>query len=104
MLCLIWFSLPETLIMFAAKCALAAVFGGFTQLMYSAPAGLIAILISFLLIKFLSDKVSVTAVCCLSAVVHNIVQLAVFGLVTRSDVTYYAPLLAIAGVVNQELY
>ncbi len=99
MLCLIWFSLPEALIMFAAKCILAAVFGGFSQLMYSVPAGLISLLISFLLIRFLSEKVSVVAVAALSAVAHNLLQLAVFGLVTRSNVTFYLPILAAAGVV-----
>ena len=99
MLCLIWFSLPEALIMFAAKCILAAVFGGFGQLMYSVPAGLISLLISFLLIGFLSEKVSVVAVAALSAVVHNLLQLTVFGLVTRSNVTFYLPILAAAGVV-----
>ena len=99
MLCLIWFSLPEALIMFAAKCILAAVFGGFSTLTYSAPAGLVSLFISFLLIQFLSGKVSVVAVAALSAIVHNLIQLTVFGLITRSNVTFYLPLLAAAGVV-----
>ena len=99
MLCLIWYSMPEALIALIAKFILSAVFGGFSTLTYSVPAGLISLFISFLLIQFLSGKVSIVAVAALSAIVHNLIQLTVFGLITRSNVTFYLPLLAAAGVV-----
>lgn len=98
-LCLIWFSLPEALLMLVAKCILAAAFGGLTQLMYSLPAGIISVLISWVIIRFFSDRIGVVAVCVLSAVFHNVTQLAAFGVITDSNVTYYTPYLAVAGVV-----
>jgi len=99
MLCVIWLSLPDALIMFAAKCVLAAVFGGLSQLMYSAPAGLVSLAAAYLVIRFFSKDISIVAVCALSAVIHNLVQLTVFGLITQSDITYYAPFLALAGLI-----
>ena len=99
MLCLISYSMPEALIVLMAKLILSAVFGGFSQLTYSAPAGLISFFVSWLLIKFFSEKLSVIAVCALSGAIHNIIQLSVFGFVTRSYVAYYAPYLIIAGAV-----
>ena len=99
MLCLIWFSLPEALIMLLAKCILACAFGGLTQLMYSVPAGLVSLLISYVLIKFLSEKLSVLSICALSATLHNLIQLSTFGVITGADVKYYFPFLALAGLV-----
>ena len=99
MLCLIWFGLPEALITLAAKILLAAIFGGFSQVLYSAPAGLISLLVAFVFVRFLPNKISICAVCALSAVIHNLTQLAVFGMVTQASVIYYAPYLAIAGAL-----
>ena len=99
MLCLIWYSMPEALIALIAKFILSAVFGGFSQLLYSVPAGLTSFFVSWLLIRLFSGKLSVIAVCALSGAIHNIIQLSVFGLVTRSYVAYYAPYLLIAGAL-----
>ena len=99
LLCLIWFSLPDALVVFGAKCLITALYGGFTQLLYSFPSGLVSLIIAYLLLRFLSGKVGVVAVCSLSAVAHNLIQLSVYSLVTGADMIFYAPLLGVAGLV-----
>ena len=98
MLALALYSLPEAFMLLAAKCVLSAIFGGVTAIIYSAAAGAISLVLSYALIRFFSDKISLTAIAVLSAVVHNLVQLAVFSLATGAkEVFIYAPYLALAG-------
>ena len=99
-LCLIWFSLPEALIMLAAKCISAAVFGGAIQVLYSLPAGLCSLLLTCILIRFFKEKLSIVAVSALAAVVHNLVQLGVFAFFAGAAAFCYAPYLTAAGAVS----
>lgn len=98
MLCLALYSLPEAAMLLAAKCVLSAIFGGAISLLYSAVAGVSSLMITWLLIRFLSERLSMTAIASVSAITHNLVQLGVFALVTSAkEVFFYAPYLAIAG-------
>ncbi len=99
LLCLIWFSLPEAIIILIAKCLLAGLFGGFIQVLYSFPSGLVSTLLSYLLMKYFSKYFSLIAMCALSATLHNLTQLSIFAFVTNANVIYYAPYLTIAGVI-----
>ena len=99
LLCLIWFSLPEALIILIAKCLLAGLFGGLTQVLYSFPSGFISTLVSFIFIKYFSKYFSLIAICALSAVLHNLTQLSIFAVITNANVIYYAPYLTIAGIL-----
>ena len=99
-LCLVLYSLPEAALLFAAKCLLSALFGGAISLLYSASAGAVSLVVTYLLIRFLHERLSVTAIASVSAVTHNLVQLGVFALATSAkEVFFYAPHLAIAGIV-----
>ena len=101
MLCLALYSLPEAALLLAAKCLLSALFLGAISLLYSAAAGVTSLLTTYLLIRFLSKRVSLVATASLSAIIHNLVQLGVFALVTGArEVFFYAPHLALAGVVS----
>ncbi len=98
-LALVLYSLPEAFILLAAKCILAAIFGGPIAILYSAAAGVVSLILTFLLIRFLSERVSVVAIAALSAVVHNMTQLTVYALITKAkEVFLYAPYLAISGL------
>lgn len=98
LLCLILYSLPEALILFAAKCLLAAIYGGAVSLIYSAVSGFLSLIVSFLLVKFAAKRLSVIAIAVVAAVVHNVTQLLVFALVTSAgEVMLYAPILIAAG-------
>ena len=97
-LCLALYSLPEAAMLLAAKCVLSAIFGGAISLLYSAVAGVASLVITWLLIRFLSELISITAIASVSAIVHNLVQLGVFAIVTQAkEVFFYAPYLVIAG-------
>lgn len=99
MLTLVLYSLPEALLMLAAKCILAAIFGGASALLFSVAAGLSSLVVTYLFFKFFSERLSVTAIAAVAATVNNLVQLSVFALYTRSTaVFYYAPYLALTGV------
>ena len=97
-LALVLYSLPEAFILLAAKCILAAIFGGPMAILYSAAAGLISLILTFLLVRFMSERVSLIAIAALSAVVHNMTQLTVYAIITKAkEVFLYAPYLAISG-------
>ena len=99
MLALAWYSLPEAAILLAAKCLLAALLSGAISILYSAAAGAVSLVSTWLLIRFASKRVSIISIATVSAVTHNLVQLSVFALVTRAkEVFVYSPYLAVAGV------
>ncbi|MBR1891308.1 MAG: Gx transporter family protein [Clostridia bacterium] len=97
-LVVVWYSLPEALIVLVAKLLLSAAFVGVGQLLYAAPAGLVSLVVTFVLVKTLSKSLSIVAVNALSAVAHNLTQLLVFALVTNSNAWYLAPYLTIVGL------
>lgn len=63
--------------------------GNLTALMYSLSAGLVSVIISILLYKFIYPKISLICISIVSAVTHNIVQTIVFCLVTATP-SYFA--------------
>lgn len=91
----------EALIVVAARTLLGCFFTGFSALMYSLPAGVIAVSLEAVLLYTLHPKISLIAVSVIGAVTHNIVQNIIFALVTQSAaVLSYSPYLALIGAVS----
>ncbi|MBP5357528.1 MAG: Gx transporter family protein [Clostridia bacterium] len=72
--------------------------GAFSTILYSIPAGLISLIISYALIIFIYPRVSIVSISVASAVIHNIVQVLVFVSLNRAaQMLGYMPLLALIG-------
>lgn len=75
--------------------------GNPSALLYSIPAGLIALAVSAILVRSCMDKISIVAISVASAVIHNVVQNLVFCLTSGSTaVLSYTPYLAMLGVLS----
>ena len=98
--CLALFSLPEAFLMLAVKLVVSAIFGGASQLIYSLPAGIVALAVSYLLLRPLSKFFSLTAACTLAAVVHNLIQISIFSALTSTPLPLYAALLTAMGAIS----
>lgn len=100
-LCLIYIGYIDATLLIAAKSILAAIFAGnFFAVAYSFTAGIVSLSLTYILLRYAENKVSLIAVGSLAATVNNLVQLSVFALVTKSvGVFTYAPYLSIAGVL-----
>ncbi len=99
MLTLIYLDLPSGIVLVLAKCLISAMFGGFSALIYSLPAGLCSLFACYFLLK-LKSKISIIAISAPLGTLHNLVQNVVFCLVTKSiKVLLYAPYLALLGVL-----
>jgi heptaprenyl diphosphate synthase len=99
MLALIYLGFGEAVIMVVAKCLIAAIFGGFSALLYSLPSGLVAVGVSQIFLQF-SKRLSIVSISAVAATIHNLVQNVVFAFVTKSTaVLSYAPYLALLGVI-----
>ncbi len=73
--------------------------GGLSTLMYSLPAGICSVLLSAALMKGLFPRISLVAISIAAAVMHNLVQNAVYCLIMQSpQMLGYLPYLAVAGV------
>lgn len=80
------------------KCLLGAVFAGnISMVMYSMPAGLVSYTVIILL--FQTKLFGVVGLSVLSAVLHNLVQLAVATAIIGSSVLIYLPYLMLAGAI-----
>lgn len=94
----------EAMIVFAVRTVFVAIFSGNpTMLLYSLPAGLVSLLIMILLLK--SGKFGLPAISAASGSMHNLVQICIAALITRSAAVFaYLPYLmtfgAIAGIVT----
>lgn len=101
MMILLCFSYGEALLAVAVKSLLSAIFiGNLSASLYSLPAGVAAISVSYLLVRALSKRISLFSVGVVSATVHNLVQLLVFSLVTKTaKVLLYAPYLTFLGLI-----
>lgn len=83
-----------------AKCLLQALIsGGVSGLMYSVPAGVVALGAETALVFFALGTLSVAMISLVGAVVFNVVQLGVATLVTGVNLITLLPLLAAAGVL-----
>ena len=75
--------------------------GNPSALLYSIPAGLIALAVSVILVRSCMDKLSIVSISVASAVIHNVVQNLVFCLTSGSTaVLTYTPYLAMLGVLS----
>lgn len=75
--------------------------GNPSALLYSIPAGLIALAVSAILVRLCMDKLSIVSISVASAVIHNVVQNLVFCMTSSSTtVLTYTPYLAMLGVLS----
>ncbi len=98
LLALLIFGLPSALAVVAVRTALAALLmGNPSAILYSLTAGMVAAFSARAMLALL-PRVSVVCVSVVSAVVHNMVQLCVYMLLTKSLLLLsYAPWLCLAG-------
>lgn len=98
MLALIYFNVGSALLVVVAKCLLAGIFGGFSAVLYSIPAGVISLLFIWLLLK--TNRFGLISVACVGASIHNLVQNAMFAILMRTaEVLVYSPYLVLLGVL-----
>jgi len=94
----------DALIVFFIRTVFSAIFAGNpSMLLYSIPAGLVSILTMILLLK--TEKFGVPVISMASGAVHNLIQVIMAALITRSTaVFFYLPYLmtfgAVAGTVT----
>ena len=90
------------LVVVAVRTVLGSLFAGnVSMLLYSLTGGVISLALSAILIYIAYPRVSVLAVSVAAAVLHNIVQNAVFVLVTGTSLMFsYMPYLALIGVLS----
>ena len=80
----------EAIILVLIKTILGSlIIGNLTALMYSLTAGMVSVIVSIVLYKFIYPKISLICISTVSAVTHNIVQTTVFCLVTATP-SYFA--------------
>lgn len=99
MLVLIVLGNAEAFVLVIVKSTLGClIVGNMGALMYSLTGGVAACVVSVVLVSVFKKAFSLTAVCVISAVVNNLVQYAVFYLVTKSTATAtYLPYLLLTG-------
>lgn len=92
----------EALVVVAVRTMLGSLFAGnVSMLLYSLTGGVISLALSAILIYIAYPRVSILAVSVAAAVLHNIVQNAVFVLVTGTSLMFsYMPYLALIGVLS----
>ncbi|MGN0765576.1 MAG: Gx transporter family protein [Christensenellales bacterium] len=92
----------DALIIFLVRAVLGNIItGNPSALLYSIPAGLIALAVSAILVRLCMDKLSIVSISVASAVIHNVVQNLVFCLTSSSAaVLSYTPYLAMLGVLS----
>lgn len=102
MLTLIYLSIQEAVILVVAKAILSGIFGGNVfSLVFSLSAGLISLLLTFLLLSFTKERLSILSVSSLSSAVNNIVQLLVYSLLLGSfNLICYAPYIVLIGAIT----
>ena len=92
----------EALVVVAVRTVLGSLFAGnVSMLLYSLTGGVLSLALSAILIYIAYPRVSILAVSVAAAVLHNIVQNAVFVLVTGTSLMFsYMPYLALIGVLS----
>lgn len=101
LLALLLYGGGSALVTVIVKCLLGGLFSGNpSAIIYSLPASLTALAFEYAFLRFLFDKFSVIAVSVGGAVLHNVVQNAVFCLVTDSTAVFsLLPYLALLGAL-----
>ncbi len=97
---LLFYGLPEAILVTVARTVLGSLFAGnFSLLLYSLTAGLVSVCVSRLFL-LVFPKISILCVSILSAVAHNLTQLAVYCLLTQTALLWgYSPYLILLGTV-----
>lgn len=95
---LLFYGTVEALLVVVVKTVLGSLFAGnLSLLLYSLSAGVVSTLCARLLLCFV-PKISIVCVSVVSAVVHNMTQLFVYCLLTKTALLFvYAPYLALLG-------
>lgn len=100
---LILFGARDALIVLITRSVFVSIFqGNPSMLLYSLPAGIICLIIMYIMLKI--DKFGIPAISMLSGAVHNLIQIIIAALITKSIAVFiYLPYLmtfgAIAGMV-----
>ncbi|MGN0771259.1 MAG: Gx transporter family protein [Christensenellales bacterium] len=75
--------------------------GNPAAMIYALPAGFISLAVSAILVRTCIDKISITSISVVGAVLHNVVQNLVFCMVSGSTAMMsYTPYLALLGVLS----
>lgn len=98
---LVIFSFPEAAIVIVVKTVLGSIFGGNVfSIVYSFTAGIASISVSALLLKLPKIEISLFSISIFSAIVHNMVQLTVYCIISKTEIVFsYMPYLALCGVI-----
>lgn len=98
---LIIFSYPEAAAVITVKTILGSIFSGNTfSIVYSFTAGIASISVSALLLKLPKLEISLLSISIFSAVIHNMVQLTIYCIITKTEIVFsYMPYLALCGVI-----
>ncbi len=101
LLALLFYGLPEALLLVVARTVLGSLFAGnLSLLLYSLTAGVCSVLVARVA-TFAMPKLSVVCVSILSAVTHNCVQLAVYCALTGTALLLsYSPYLLLFGILS----
>ena len=101
MLALVLYGPGSAFVVIVCRTLLGSLFSNVSTLLYSFNAGIAAIALSSVLVKFVFPAISLLSVSVAAAVFHNIVQNFVFVLVTKTPQVFtYLPYLAVAGVLS----
>lgn len=102
MLTLIYMGLPQAFVLVLAKSLLSAIIvGNIFSLAFSFTAGVLSLIVTYLMLRFLSKNISVLSIASTSACCHNLTQLCVFWLLNANvNVMLYAPYLALLGLLS----
>ena len=83
-----------------ARCLMSAVVSGnYFALAYSLTAGIVSLSLETLLIKTLAERLSIVSISFIGALAHNLTQLAVAGLIVKTNLVFALPLTLLASVV-----
>lgn len=98
---LAFLSPKEAFLILFGRVVLGAIFAGApSTLLYSLPGGIFCLLVEMMLIKCFGTKF-IWGISVVGAVVHNLTQLAVASMVTKtSEIFWYAPPLLLSGAVT----
>ena len=93
--------LPSALIIAVAKGCFAFVTRGFTAGIMSLSGGILSAVAMYLLLRFASGKLGLIGISVISALFHNLGQLAAAVFITgTASIAYYAPALALFGIAS----
>lgn len=97
---LIVLGIPDAIIVTLLKVLMTTLLGGNVfALMYSAPASVAALIVQIFLYKAVFNKVGIPMISIAGAVIFNITQLLVAGLITQANLIALLPLMLSASVI-----